>query len=233
GAPLVPYADYMMFKDGHTGRVLLNIGGIANMSVLPANAHESDVFAYDTGPGNMLIDAFAKWATDGEQTVDKDGLLAAKGVINEEWLCDLLHHEYFTRPSPKSTGRELFGEQYAIKLWDEAERKKIRVFDRLATITELTTRTIANEIKHCAKKYHLADDLVSGGGRDNPVLMDRLDDNLSDMLVMTIDKENMNADAKEAMVFALLCYQCYHKRTNSIPTVTGATHPVVMGKIVW
>lgn len=233
GAPLVPYADYMMFKDGHTGRVLLNIGGIANMSVLPANAHESDVFAYDTGPGNMLIDAFAKWATDGEQTVDKDGLLAAKGVINEEWLCDLLHHEYFTRPSPKSTGRELFGEQYAIKLWDEAERKKIRVFDRLATITELTARTIANEIKHCAKKYHLADVLVSGGGRYNPVLMERLDANLSDMLVMPIDKANMNADAKEAMVFALLGYQCYHKRTNSIPTVTGATHPVVMGKIVW
>src|SRR5699024_8406046 len=102
--------------------------------------------------------------------------------------------------------------------WDEAERKKIRVFDRLATITELTARTIANEIKHCAKKYHLADVLVSGGGRYNPVLMERLDANLSDMLVMPIDKANMNADAKEAMVFALLGYQCYHKRTNSIPT---------------
>lgn len=233
GAPLVPYADYMLFKDTQTGRVLLNIGGIANMSVLPADAHESDVFAFDTGPGNMLIDAFAKWATDDEQTVDQDGLLAAQGVIDEKWLCDLLLHEYFTRPSPKSTGRELFGEQYAIKLWKEAEKKEISVVDRLATITELTARTIAKEIKHYAKQYLLTDVLVSGGGRYNPVLMERLDANLSDMLVMPIDEANMNADAKEAMVFALLGYQCYHKRTNNMPTVTGAIHPVAMGKIAW
>ena len=233
GAPLVPYADYMLFKKADAGRVLLNIGGIANMTVIPRGASESDVFAYDTGPGNMMIDAFAKWVTGGEETYDRDGRLARQGEINEEWLDELLAHEYFGRPSPKSTGRELFGEFYAKKLWEEAEAKGLAPTDRLATMTELTARTIADEIKRHVETQHLSDVLVSGGGRYNPFLMERIRVNLFALEVKPTDDVNMNANAKEAIVFALLGYQCYHKRTNNIPTATGAEHPVVMGKIAW
>lgn len=233
GAPLVPYADYMLFTEPKTSRVLLNIGGIANVTVLPAGAHESDVFAYDTGPGNMLIDAFAKWTTDGQQTVDLDGRLAAQGEINEAWLNELLLHEYFSRPSPKSTGRELFGEQYAIQLWNKAEETKMSGVDRLATITELTARTISNEIKNYIEQHDITEVLVSGGGRYNPALMNRIRANLANLDIKPTDDVNTDADAKEAIVFALLGYQCFQQRTNSLPTVTGASYPVVMGKIAW
>lgn len=233
GAPLVPYADYMLFKNSHTGRVLLNIGGIANMTVLPAGASDSDVFAYDTGPGNMMIDAFAKWTTDGKQTFDKDGRLASQGKVNEDWLRDLLNHEYFGRSSPKSTGRELFGEQYAIKLWEEAEEKGISNVDRLATMTELTARTIANEMNRHVEQHQLTEVFVSGGGRYNPTLIERIRVNLPKMDIQPTDDVDMNADAKEAIVFALLGYQCYNKRVNNIPSATGASHSVIMGKIAW
>lgn len=233
GAPLVPYADYMLFKKADVGRVLLNIGGIANMTVIPRRARESDVFAYDTGPGNMMIDAFAKWATGGKETYDREGRLARQGKINEEWLEELLAHDYFGRPSPKSTGRELFGEKYARKLWGEASAKGLISADKLATITELTARTIADEIKRHVEKHHLSEVLVSGGGRYNSFLMERIRVNLPALEVKPTDDENMNADAKEAIVFALLGYQCFHKRTNNIPSATGADHPVVMGKIAW
>lgn len=233
GAPLVPYVDYLLFNKTDVGRVLLNIGGIANMTILPFNGTESDVFAYDTGPGNMMIDAFAKWATEGKQSYDKDGLLAAQGEIDEEWLEILLQHEYFTQPSPKSTGRELFGEHYAELLWEEARKKRITPVDSLATMTELTARTIADEITKHTKVHHLTEVFVSGGGRYNPILMKRIKDNLSGLAVKATDDIDMHADAKEAIVFALLGYQCFHKRTNNLPSATGASHPVVMGKISW
>lgn len=233
GAPLVPYADYLFFKSPTIGRILLNIGGIANMTILPKNAKEADVFAYDTGPGNMMIDAFAEWATNGQQTYDVDGVLAESGQIDETWLNDLLNHPYFKRDYPKSTGRELFGKEMSGKLWKNTEQQSMNVADRVATITELTARSVAMEIQKHAATHDVTEVLVSGGGRYNPWLMKRLAHHLPELAIKPTDDYDMNADAKEAIVFALLGYQCYHQRINTIPTATGASKPVVMGKIAW
>lgn len=232
GAPLVPFADFFLFKSDQVGRVLVNIGGIANMTVLPKGCGESDVLAYDTGPGNMIIDAFVSWATDGAQTYDKDGKLASEGKVHQDWLATLLSHPYYSLLPPKSTGRELFGFEYAQELWKEAESQGISHSDKIATITELTAMTIANEIK--ALDQQMDEVLVSGGGAWNKTLMGRLGYHLgSKVQVGKTDSYGIPVDAKESMVFALLGYLCFHKRVNNLPTATGARHQVVMGKIAW
>lgn len=234
GAPLVPYADYLLFREKRHGRVLVNIGGIANLTVIPKNGQAADVFAYDTGPGNMIIDAFTMFATDGKQAYDKNGALAATGKINEQWLVKLLDHGYFKLGKPKSTGREMFGFDYAHKLWQDAELLSITPSDRLATITELTAKTIVNEIKKYRVDHTITEVLVSGGGRYNQTLMKRIAANLpQEVTVSGTEKYGVDPDAKEALIFALLGYQCFHKRTNTLPSATGANKAVIMGKIAW
>ncbi|WP_206207745.1 anhydro-N-acetylmuramic acid kinase [Virgibacillus profundi] len=234
GAPLVPYADYMLFRSKEFGRVLVNIGGISNITVLPKNCTEKEVIAYDTGPGNMLIDAFTNWATNGEQPYDKNGLLAAKGKSSNNWLEKLLQHNYFKLPSPKSTGRELFGIQYAEVLWDEAQRLAIDNHDRLATVTELTAKSLTMEINNYIESGIVKEVLVSGGGRYNGTLMKSICSHLpKDVQLMGTEEYGMSAEAKEAITFALLGYQCYNKKTNNFPSATGANHDVIMGKIAW
>lgn len=234
GAPLVPYADYLLFRDSKHDRVLVNIGGIANITVIPKDAKESDVFAYDTGPGNMIIDAFTVLATNGEDSYDKNGAIAKKGMVNTEWLEELKRHGYFKLNHPKSTGREMFGFNYAQALWNEADMLGISHIDRIATITELTAITIANEIKRHSDKNDINEVLVSGGGRYNETLMERISKHLSkEAAVSGTEKYGVDADAKEAIIFALLGYQCYHKRANNLPSATGANKAVVMGKIAW
>lgn len=232
GAPLVPFADFFLFRSEQIGRVLVNIGGIANITILPIGCSESEVLAYDTGPGNMMIDAFVSWATNGEQTYDKDGKLAAEGKVHQAWLSSLLQHPYYTSKPPKSTGRELFGLDYARHLWEEAEKFGLSDSDKMATITELTAITIASEINAFAIDNRMEEVLVSGGGAWNKTLMDRLRFHLK-VRCGTTDRYGIPVDAKESMVFALLGYLCYHKRVNNLPTATGAHHQVVMGKIAW
>ncbi|WP_047980617.1 anhydro-N-acetylmuramic acid kinase [Ornithinibacillus contaminans] len=234
GAPLVPYADFLLFREKAIGRVLVNIGGISNITVLPANCKESDVQAYDTGPGNMIIDYFAKRMTNGKQAYDKDGFIAAKGKTNLEWLEKLLLEPYYAQQPPKSTGRELFGEEYARKLWDEAEERSISFEDRIATITELTAVTLANELNRYAMQVKLREVFVSGGGSNNTTLMNAIKRHMPEMItVHKTDDIGMPADAKEAMVFALLGYQYLNKRTNNLPAATGAESKVMMGKVAW
>ena len=232
GAPLVPFADYLLFKEKEYGRALVNIGGISNFTILPKDCQESDVIAYDTGPGNMIIDAFVHWATEGMQTYDKDGARAAAGNINEEWLQELLQHEYYGLPYPKSTGREMFGTEYARALWEI--KSNMHVNDKIATVTDLTAKSIAQEIRKHADKSNIKEVLISGGGRYNQTLMERIAFHLpKGITVAGTEKYGMSADAKEAITFALLGYQCYYRKTNNLPTATGATKPVVMGKIAW
>lgn len=234
GAPLVPYADYLLFKKEDFGRVLVNIGGISNLTILPKNSSEKEVLAYDTGPGNMIIDSFTQWATDGKQTYDKDGAMAAKGSINQAWLNELVSHPYYFESPPKSTGRELFGIHYAKKLWKEAEDHSINHLDKIATVTELTAITVAIEINKFIEQASIEEVLISGGGRYNKTLMDRFTYHLpANITIQGTDEYGVPSDAKEAMVFALLGYQCYHKKTNNLPSATGANHPVIMGKIAW
>lgn len=234
GAPLVPYADYLLFKEKKYGRVLVNIGGIANITVLPENCSETEVIAYDTGPGNMLIDAFTNWATDGNQLYDKEGSLAALGKVNKSWLQQLLQHDYFKLSPPKSTGRELFGTDFAKILWDEAEKSHVSNVDKMATITDLTAITIVQEIVKFVEKGKIAEVLISGGGRYNHTLMKQISNHLPQKItVKGTEDYGMPSDAKEAIVFALLGYQCYYKTPNNLPSATGAKHSVVMGKMAW
>lgn len=233
GAPLVPYADFLLFKKQEYGRVIVNIGGIANITVLPKAAQKSDVQAYDTGPGNMLIDYFVHLLTDGKRAYDKDGLIAAQGKVDEQWLKKLLSHEYFQADPPKSTGRELFGKEYARQLWKEADEQSIDPVDRIATITELTAVTLCEEINRHMNEAHIEEILISGGGRNNPTLMKRIKTHLNGVSIKGTDEYGMSADAKEAIIFALLGYQCLQKETNNLPSATGSSKPVVMGKVAW
>jgi anhydro-N-acetylmuramic acid kinase len=234
GAPLVPYADYLLFCHKELGRVLVNIGGISNLTVLPANAEESDVLAYDTGPGNMIMDYFAKQLSGGKLSFDFDGQLASSGKVHENWLGELLTVPYYNQIPPKSTGRELFGEMYARKLWQEADRLNINEHDRIATVTALTARTITNEIKRHMQSTYIHEVYISGGGSNNSFLMNEIESALpNEVNLRRMDDLGMSADAKEAMIFALLGYQYLNKRTNNLPSATGATKKVMMGKVAW
>ncbi|MEH7222314.1 anhydro-N-acetylmuramic acid kinase [Bacillus sp. JJ1566] len=230
GAPLVPYADDLLFRINSNGRILANIGGIANITVLPPIESNDQVLAFDTGPGNMLIDAFATWATNGKQTFDRNGELAAKGKVDEKWLEELLDHDYYRLAAPKSTGRELFGLDYAKVLWNA--KADLAPGDKVATITELTARTIAEECKRFIDSYKISEIFISGGGWYNQTLRKRLQANLpSSVKLGSTDELGLPADAKEAIVFALLGYQCINKRPNNLPSATGAHSPVIMGKM--
>lgn len=232
GAPLVPYGDYLLFKSKKLGRVLVNIGGISNLTVLHKNCKKSDVIAYDTGPGNMIIDAFTNWATDGDQSYDKYGEIAATGNIHQKWLESLLRHHYYQLPSPKSTGREMFGIEYAREIWSEGSH--VSDVDKITTVTALTAKTIAMEIEKHIKSGQIKEVLVSGGGRYNQTLMKFLSSYLPPNLnIIPTDHFGIPADAKEAMIFGLLGYECYHQRTNNLPSATGAKEQVIMGKIAW
>ncbi|MBC5637646.1 anhydro-N-acetylmuramic acid kinase [Ornithinibacillus sp. BX22] len=234
GAPLVPYADYLLFRSQAIGRVLVNIGGIANLTILPKNSAPSQVKAYDTGPGNMIIDYFARRMTNGEWFYDKNGELAANGSVNHTWLDILLQEPYYKIPPPKSTGRELFGEEYAIKLWNDADKLSINLADRIATITKLTAVTLTNDIKRHIEPDGIREVFISGGGSYNPILMKEIRNGLPDHVQLRkMDEIGMPADAKEAMIFALLGYQCLKQRTNNFPPATGAKREVVMGKVAW
>ncbi|WP_062353994.1 anhydro-N-acetylmuramic acid kinase [Bacillus kwashiorkori] len=234
GAPLVPYADYFLLRDEEIGRVAVNIGGIANITVLAPNCHEAQVIAYDTGPGNMLMDLFANWITNGHSTYDKDGQLASQGNLNKDWFLSLLNHRYFAKKYPKSTGREEFGKELAKQWWEEAEERGIAFYDRICTITHLTAITIANEINRFIQSHDIKEVLISGGGVRNLYLLKTIQNYLPNFVkVHSTDEAGLNSDAKEAIIFALLGYQCMNRKTNNLPVTTGAKNPVVMGKIAW
>lgn len=232
GAPLVPFTDFMFFKEKEFGRIMVNIGGISNITVLPKNCKGSEVIAYDTGPGNMMIDAFTSFITENKQSYDKDGFLAAKGKVNKKWLEELLQHDYYKYPAPKSTGRELFGIEYAKRLWNQANT--LSNIDKLATITELTAKTLTIEMVKYINTGEIQEIIISGGGSYNKTLMQRIKANLPDkVIVVGSDKIGMQADAKEAIAFACLGYLCYLNKPNNLPSATGANKEVVMGKIAW
>ncbi|HWY46647.1 MAG TPA: anhydro-N-acetylmuramic acid kinase [Bryobacteraceae bacterium] len=209
GAPLVPFLDYQLFKHPERARVALNIGGIANITVIPANSRAEDVIAFDTGPGNMVMDALAP-------PYDGDGEGARAGRVHEVLLTKLLDDPYYHRPPPKSCGREQYG----------AEFIRTTGID-LATATELTVRTIASSI---ARYPETADVIVSGGGAHNRYMMERLRAALRPRIT-TSAEFGIDVDAKEAILFAVLAYQTYHRRPGNIPSATGARKPAILGKV--
>jgi len=209
GAPLVPFLDYRLFRHPENARIALNIGGIANVTVIPANARQEDVIAFDTGPGNMVMDALAP-------PFDRDGEHARAGSLNETLLGQLLAEPYYHRAPPKSCGREQYGAEFV-------RNTGINV----ATATELTVRTIALAIDRYPATCEV---IVSGGGAHNIYLMERLRAVLRPR-VTTSAEFGIDVDAKEAILFAVLAYETHQHRAANLPSATGARKPVILGKI--
>ena len=229
GAPLVPYLDYLLYRDAKLGRVALNIGGMANVTAIPPGAGPEAVLAFDTGPGNMVIDALVSRFSGGRESFDRDGRMAASGEINEGLLRQLMELPYLKQTPPKSAGREQFGEEFVLGLLPRGSQPA----DLVATATAFTARSIADGIERFVKPRMPVEQLiVSGGGLRNPRIMGRLRDLLPRVEVSASDGFGIDSDAKEAIAFAVLAYETYHRRPANLPSATGARHPCILGKLV-
>lgn len=230
GAPLVPYVDYLLWRDPKLGRVALNIGGIANITAIPPLARPEDVIAFDTGPGNMVVDALAEIHTRGRWKYDRDGRLAGRGRVQRALLDRLLDDPYYRMPPPKTAGREQYGSEFLRKLL--ACRRPLP--DLIATATALTAAAVAVGIERFVRPRMRTDELiVSGGGAHNPRMMAQLAAFLPGMAVATSGEFGIDVDAKEAVAFAVLAYETWHRRPANLPSATGARRPVVLGNITW
>ncbi len=233
GAPLVPYADYALFRSATKTRAIQNIGGIANVTVLPAGGGIDDIIAFDTGPGNMIIDALITAFTRGEQTYDKDGAFSALGEVDETLLSRLMAHEYFSRRPPKSTGREEFGTGFVTKLLETAEAEDIAAEDLLATAVAFTTESITRAYRDFVLLEHRVDEVILGGGGSyNATLRRMLQERMPDTPIFLHEDLGISGDAKEALAFAILGNETMLGQPSNVPSATGARRPVVLGKIV-
>jgi anhydro-N-acetylmuramic acid kinase len=286
GAPLVPYADGVLFRDERLCRTVQNIGGIANLTYLPrlggrvkaeglgdgftrhtashpqaalegatrisvlrgpaelaggriarlrerrhGTESQTDIMAFDTGPGNMVIDGMIRLITKGRRQYDRGGAMAAKGEAHEGLLQEMLRHPFFRRRPPKSTGREEFGQQYCEWFYDKARRERLLPEDMVATATAFTASSIALAYRKFLPR--LPDEMVlCGGGSHNATLVRMLQQRLAGVRIRATDEFGISVDAKEAVSFAILAYATIKGIANNIPAATGASEPVVMGKIV-
>ena len=234
GAPLAPLAHLWMLADPKRGRVVQNIGGIGNATYIPPRARlgDANLTAFDTGPGNMMLDALASRISGGRLRMDRDGRLAASGHVNRQLLARLMQNPYFRRRPPKSTGREEFGTHLLDSIVADARRMRIVDYDLVATVTALTARSIADACRRFIfPRGPVSQLIVTGGGAQNPTLMRMIVDELPDIEVIAAADVGVDGDALEAVAFAILGYQMLRGRQGNIPTVTGARAPAVLGKL--
>ncbi len=236
GAPLVPLLDYVLFADAKRGRVLQNIGGIANLTAIPAGALPHAVIAFDTGPGNMVID----WLTQKlfNKPFDRNGALAARGNVIEPVLKDALRHPYFKLRPPKTAGREQFGRAYAAEFWNKCLKQSLGAQDALATATALTAETIARSYARDVEprmKSRAVDFIISGGGARNRTLMKMLAARLEPRGCALRDSDafGLPAEAKEAAAFALLAWCTWHRLPSNVPSATGAKRAAILGQVTY
>jgi len=232
GAPLVSYVDTLLLSHPTLARAAQNIGGIANVTYLPPLSRETGVgaIAFDTGPGNMLMDYATSRATSGALTFDCDGAFAARGRVDEILLAELMQEPYLRQRPPKTTGRELLGVQFGAQVWDKAKSRGLGDHDIIATLTAFTARSIVQAYRDFLPR--MPDEvIVSGGGALNPTLMGMLRQQLFPARVFPIDELGLSSEAKEAVAFAVLAYETWHGRPGNLPAATGASHPVVLGTI--
>lgn len=232
GAPLVPFLDYVAFRHSRRTRVLQNLGGIANLTLIPPRAKPQQVVAFDSGPGNMVIDAcmeklFAK-------PFDRDGRTAARGMVLDTVLSESLRHSYFRQKPPKTAGREQFGREFVAAFLRRCGRA--RKEDVIATATALTARSIGESLRRFRfprARMDGADFILAGGGARNRALVEMLRAELEPMgaKVGFSDDFGVPSEAKEALAFALLAHQSWHRRPGNLPSATGARRPAVLGKI--
>jgi anhydro-N-acetylmuramic acid kinase len=232
GAPLVPYADYLLWREAKFGRVALNIGGIANFTVIPANARPSEVLAFDTGPGNMLIDALVARFTHNHSRFDEGARIALRGKLVPRLLDYLMQDPYLKRKPPKSTGREYFGAAYVEKVLSLGRRYRAKPIDLIRTATIFTSLSIVDALhRFVLTKTEIHHLIVSGGGAHNPLLIGQLAALLPGMAIMPSSAFGFPVDAKEALAFAVLAYETSHQRPSNLPSATGASGPAILGKI--
>ncbi len=230
GAPLVPYFDYATFTAADEHRGLLNLGGIANLTVLPADGPPDDVRAFDTGPANMVIDALADRLFDAP--FDRNGRNADAGTPDHSLLADLLEGPYFRREPPKSTGREDFGPDYVDRLLGAAQSQGLSPEDTIATATLLTAASVYQAYAQYIRPHQSIDVLIaSGGGVHNDTLMRMLRDAFSPIPVRTVSDYGVDADAKEALCFAVLAHETVNGVPTNLPSVTGASGRALLGSI--
>jgi len=231
GAPLVPYADWILFGDKRKTRALQNIGGIANVTFLPAGGGIGDILAFDTGPGNMIMDRLTSLITDHRQTYDAGGKLAARGRVLPSLLNQWMRKRYFKQKPPKSTGRELFGVQFTDEIYRQGREKGIDVCDLLATATAFTARSIGEAYRRFLPRK-VDEMILCGGGAWNLTLVEMLKNELPGTKVLNMSDFGINPDAKEAVSFGILAYATVHGMANNVPGATGAGKTVVLGKVI-
>jgi anhydro-N-acetylmuramic acid kinase len=235
GAPLVPLLDYVLFADAKRGRVLQNIGGIANLTAIPAGATADQVIAFDTGPGNMVMDALAQELFG--KRFDRNGALAAGGKVIAPVLAAALRNPYFQVKPPRTAGREQFGREYAAMFLAACRRRSEKPEDALATATALTAETIAQSYKRFAQRKMNGgvDYIVSGGGARNHTLIAMLAQRLEPLgcELAASEEFGLPVEAKEAAAFALLAWQTWHHRAGNVPAATGATRPAILGQVTY
>ena len=230
GAPLVPYTEFLLYRSEAEHTALQNIGGIGNITLLPAGCALSDVTAFDTGPGNMLIDAAIARITNGEKRYDENGAMAASGRVSEALLAQLMRDPYLSRRPPKTTGREHYGAAFVDGIFAAAKELSLPDADILATVTDFTAQTIAAAIRDfCAVRP--ARLIVGGGGSRNGTLMVDIAAALPDVRVLTNEDLGFDGDAKEAVAFAVLANEAIFAQCSNAPGATGARHGAVLGKI--
>jgi anhydro-N-acetylmuramic acid kinase len=236
GAPLVPFLDYMLFRDTRVGRIVQNIGGIANLTAIPAGVAASDVVAFDTGPGNMVIDAVTEKMFG--KAFDRGGRIAASGKVLDKVLGKMLRHGFFRQEPPKTAGREEFGREFVNGFARSCGR--CRKQDVVATATALTARSIADAVRRLAvqdpgfkAKRQFHEMILSGGGAKNSTLVAMLKDELAPLGVRLrfCDEFGVPSAAKEAVAFAVLAHETWNRRPSNVPSATGAKRPAVLGKI--
>ncbi|CAI6076149.1 anhydro-N-acetylmuramic acid kinase [Cohnella sp. JJ-181] len=234
GAPLVPFTEYLLYREPDRTLLLQNIGGIGNVTVIPAGCGPESVYAFDTGPGNMLIDGVVGLLTEGALAMDAGGALAGQGSVCEALLDELRQDAYYAMPVPKSTGRERFGADYVAMIARRGRELGLSDADLAATVTMLTAWSIGDAYDRFIAGRHCADRMiVGGGGSYNPVLMRYLAGEMASRGVEVATQEAVggSSDAKEAVAFALLADYAMARQPANLPAATGASRPVVLGKI--
>lgn len=232
GAPLVPYADYLLYRHTNFGRVSLNLGGIANVTVLPRNAKPSQVFAFDTGPANILVDALVSHFSRGRESFDRNAIRAISGRSISALLNELLRDPYLKLRPPKSTGREYYGRDYVKKLIALGRRYRATPNDLIRCTTLFTSLSVADALhRFVLPKIKIHQLIVSGGGAKNPLMLAQLAALLPDIEILSSSQLGVPEDAKEALAFALMAYETVHQRPSNLPSATGARGPAILGKI--
>jgi anhydro-N-acetylmuramic acid kinase len=234
GAPLVPFVDYVLYLDERIGRAALNIGGIANVTVIPKGATLEGVFAFDTGPGNMVMDALVRHFTEGRRAFDRNAEMALRGKLLPRLLDSLLRDAYFWKAPPKTAGREQYGESFLRRVLAHLDARDASAEDLVHTATILTALSVVDAFhRFVLPRVKVAELILSGGGAHNPLLVAQIEAALPEVRLRTSGELGVPEDAKEAFAFALLARETMRRRPSNVPGATGAKRPAILGKVCY